>query len=155
MAFVREKHLRGLFLSPKSTAAVKSDQSSRGTAQPVSWHLRAKKRREGGNERGGRRKKREREHERVGRKKNPAASMPQPHAAFKGAGGSGGRGEGEVRRREERRGERLLAPSVHVFCIPALIFLQSNAGVLSVQMKREELPFWVPCSERRRCVFVY
>lgn len=103
MAFVREKHLRGLFLSPKSTAAVKSDQSSRGTAQPVSWHLRAKKRREGGNERGGRRKKREREHERVGRKKNPAASMPQPHAAFKGAGGSGGRGEGEVRRREERR----------------------------------------------------
>lgn len=47
MAFVREKHLRGLFLSPKSTAAVKSDQSSRGTAQPVSWHLRAKKRREG------------------------------------------------------------------------------------------------------------
>lgn len=30
---------------------------------------------------------------------------------------------------------RLLAPSVHVFCIPALIFTQSEAGVLSVQMK--------------------
>lgn len=44
------------------------------------------------------------------------------------------------------RAERLLAPSVHVFCIPALIFTQSEAGVLSVQMKGEEVPFGVRCS---------
>lgn len=37
----------------------------------------------------------------------------------------------------EEEAERLLAPSVHVFCIPALIFTQSEAGVLSVPMKRE------------------
>lgn len=42
----------------------------------------------------------------------------------------------------EEEAERLLAPSVHVFCIPALIFTQSEAGVLSVPMKRE-----------RRCPF--
>lgn len=36
----------------------------------------------------------------------------------------------------EGAAERLLAPSVHVFCILALIFTQSEAGVLSVQMKR-------------------
>lgn len=60
----------------------------------------------------------------MGKRKNPAASVPEPRAAFKGVGG---RGEGEAR--------RLLAPSVHVFCILALIFTQSEAGVLSVQMK--------------------
>lgn len=44
----------------------------------------------------------------------------------------------------EEEAERLLAPSVHVFCIPALIFTQSEAGVLSVPMKRE-----------RRCRFFF
>lgn len=47
-------------------------------------------------------------------------------------GGEGGEGEAE----------RLLAPSVHVFCIPALIFTQTEAGVLGVQMKGEEGAFW-------------
>lgn len=69
----------------------------------------------------------------MGRRKNPAASAPEPRAAFKRVGRVG-RGEGEA--------GRLLAPSVHVFCIPALVFTQSEAGVLSVRMKEEEVPFW-------------
>lgn len=51
----------------------------------------------------------------------------------------GGRKE---REREEGEAGRLLAPSVHVFCIPALIFTQSEAGVLSVQMKGRGGAFW-------------
>ena len=67
---------------------MKSDQSSGGTAQPVSWHLpRHEQEEEGGEGRGGgkrerEREKKEREHERVGRRKNPAASAPEPRAAF-------------------------------------------------------------------------
>lgn len=54
---------------------------------------------------------------------------------------------------KEREGggrERLLAPSVHVFCIPALIFTQSEAGVLSVQMKGEDVPFGGAMLRERR-----
>lgn len=61
------------------------------------------------------------EHELVGRRKNPAASVPEPRAAFL--------------KEWEGEAERLLAPSVHVFCIPALVFTQSEAGVLRVRMK--------------------
>lgn len=113
----------------QSTAVVKSDQSSGGTAQSVSWHLPCQEQ-EGG--RRGEKREKEREHERVGRRKNPAAFAPEPRAAFKGVGGR--RGEGEA--------GRLLAPSVHVFCIPALIFTQSEAGVLSVQIKTRGGAFW-------------
>lgn len=52
------------------------------------------------------------EHEPVGRRKNPAASVPEPRAAFL--------------KEWEGEAERLLAPSVHVFCIPALVFTQSE-----------------------------
>lgn len=57
----------------------------------------------------------------MGRRKNPAASVPEPRAAFL--------------KEWEGEAERLLAPSVHVFCIPALVFTQSGVGVLSVRMK--------------------
>lgn len=102
---------------------MKSDQSSGGAAQLVSWHLPWQEEEEEGGR--GRKRKREGERELVGRRKNPAASVPEPRAAFKGVGG------GEA--------ERLLAPSVHIFCIPALIFTQSETGVLGVQMKGEEV----------------
>lgn len=59
------------------------------------------------------------EHELVGRRKKPAASVPEPRAAF-------------FLKEWEGEAERLLAPSVHVFCIPALVFTQSEAGVLGV-----------------------
>lgn len=42
----------------------------------------------------------------------------------------------------EGEAERLLAPSVQVFCIPALVFTQSEAGVLGVQMKGRGGAFW-------------
>lgn len=61
------------------------------------------------------------DHKLVGRRKNPAASVPEPRAAFL--------------KEWEGEAERLLAPSVHVFCIPALVFTQSGAGVLGVRMK--------------------
>lgn len=57
----------------------------------------------------------------MGRRKNPAASVPEPRAAFL--------------KEWEGEAERLLAPSVHVFCIPALVFTQSEAGALGVRMK--------------------
>lgn len=57
----------------------------------------------------------------MGRRKNPAASVPEPRAAFL--------------KEWEGEAERLLVPSVHVFCIPALVFTQSEAGVLRVPMK--------------------
>lgn len=61
------------------------------------------------------------EQELVGRRKNPAASVPEPRAA--------------ILKEWEGEAERLLAPSVHVFCIPTLVFTQSEAGVLGVRMK--------------------
>lgn len=89
----------------------KSDQSTGKTAQAVSWHLPCQKQRAGG----------VKEHELVGRSKNPAACVPEPRAAFF--------------KEWEGEAERLLAPSVQVFCIPALVFTQSEAGVLGVRMK--------------------
>lgn len=61
------------------------------------------------------------EHELVGRRKKPAASVPEPRAAFL--------------KEWEGEAERLLAPSVLVFCIPALVFTHSQAGALAAPVK--------------------
>lgn len=70
-------------------------------------------------------------HKRDGRRRNPAASAPEPRAAFKGVGG---RGEGEA--------GRLLAPSVHVFCIPALIFYTERGWCAQCSNERRGGAFW-------------
>lgn len=118
--FKQEEHLRGSFLFTEAQwRRRRRRQINPGerTAQPVSWHLPRQE------ERGGVVAK---EHEPVGRRKNPAASEPEPRAASSSSSLPffslrSGRGEAE----------RLLAPSVHVFCIPALAFCTERALVCS------------------------
>ena len=105
--------------SPHSSPS--SDRCSEGTMQSVSRHLSCQ---EQGVRGGG----------------DPAASEPEPRAAFKGEGGGFGGREKRSGGGRGGEGKRLLVPSVHVFCIPALIFTQREAGVLSVLMKGE-VPF--------------
>ena len=79
---------------------MKSDQSSGGTAQPVSWHLpRHEQEEEGGEGRGGGKRERERERKKRGSTsgweggKTQLPLRPSPVLLFKGAGGRGGEGD--------------------------------------------------------------
>lgn len=93
--FLEKVHLRGLFCQPKhSRVKVRSILWRNSMARLLAPALP----RTGGRKEGWMMREKERELERVGRRKNPAASAPEPRAAFKRVGGRVGRGG------EERRG---------------------------------------------------